>query len=194
MKNKKLAIITVLLLFFSQFSLNTAKAADECGFGYEYFSLFSLDGMTEIDPEEKCRIATWDYEKKNDGFSKYFSISMDPDDEDQNNTNFSTVQIYCDKKKIEVYVWVEYASSSGWNGSGQVAFDDGAPKKFNYLLQRTFDGVILKDAKTFMRNLVKTEEKFSFKIPTVNGYEVLVYPKGNLLEYRSTFTKAGCKF
>jgi hypothetical protein len=194
MKNPKFVLLSVLILFFSQLSVGSSRAADECGFGYEYFSLFSLDGMTEIDSEEKCRIATWDYEKKNDGFSKYISISMDPDDEDENNTGFSSVQIYCDKKKIEVYVWVEYASSFGWNGSGQVAFDGGAPKKVNYLLQRTFDGVMLKDAKTFMSNLVKAREKFSFKIPTVNGSQILVYPKGNLLEYRSTFAKAGCKF
>ena len=194
MKNKKLAITAVLLLFFSQLSLNTAKAADECGFGYEYFSLFSLDGMTEIDPEEKCRIATWDYEKKRDGFSNYFSISMDPDQDEEDNTGYSSVKIYCDKKRIEVYVWVEYANSFGWSGTGQIKFDDASPKKFNYLLQKDFDGVMLNDAKNFMLNLVKVKEKFSVKIPTVNGYQVLIYPKGNLLEYRPMFAKAGCKF
>jgi hypothetical protein len=191
---KKIGALLALALLSSQICMGTANAADECGFGYENFSLFSLDGMTEIDSEEKCRIATWDYDKKRDGFSNYFSISMEPDDDDENNTGYSSVQIYCDKRKIEVYVWVEYANSFGWSGVGQVKFDNASPKKFNYFLQKDFDGVVLKDAKAFMTNLVKVKEKFSFKIPTVNGYEVLIYPKGNLLEYRSVFAKAGCKF
>ncbi len=171
-----------------------AKAADECGFGFEFFSLWSLDGETEIDLEDKCRITTWDYTKTNDGFSRYFSISMDPDDEDETNTGYSSIEIFCDRKKIEVYVWLEYPDSFGWSGSGQVRFDAGAPKKIPYFVQKDFDGIIVKETKTFMQNLVKAKKKVSFKIPTVDGYEVLVYPKGNLLEYRPMFSKAGCKF
>lgn len=189
MKNTKFVLLSVLILFFSQLSVGSAKAADECGFGY--VSTWSIYNWQQ---DGECVPATWEYIEKDDGFDSYFSISMKPDDEDENNTSGSNVQIYCDKKKIEVYVWVPYASSFGWNGTGQVAFDRAASKKVNYLLQRNFDGVMLKDAKTFMRNLVKAREKFSFKIPTVEGYEILVYPKGNLLEYRSIFANAGCKF
>ena len=189
--------VSILLAIVMAFVVNVpspARAADDCGFGYEYFSLFSLDGETEIDSEEKCRITTWDYSKSNDGFAKYFSISMSPDDEDETNTGISDIQIYCDKKKIEVYVWVEYADSYGWKGSGQVRFDSGTPRKLPYLLQKDFDGVVVTETKTFMQNLVKAKSKVSFKIPTVDGYEVLVYPKGNLMEFRPVFAKAGCKF
>jgi hypothetical protein len=150
--------------------------------------------MTEIDPEEKCRPSTWSYSKNNDGFSKYFSISMSPDDEDLNTNGYSSVEIFCNNKRIEVYVWVEYADSVGWSGFGQVRFDSGNPKKFSYFLQKNLDGIVLKDPKTFMKNLVNTKRKFAFKIGNTDGYEVLVYPKGNLLEYRSIFKKAGCIF
>ena len=194
MIREKLSAVFAFLLAFSLFTPISAHAADECGFGYTYFSLFSLDGQTELDTEEKCRITTWDYEKADDGFSKYFSISMSPDDEDPNNTDYSSIQIYCDKKKIEVYVWTEYADSFGWEGTGQLKYDNSSAKKFSYLLQKDFDGVYLKDSKSFMQNIVKVKKKFSFKIPTVDGYEVLVYPKGNLLEYRPIFAKGGCKF
>ena len=79
------------------------------------------------------------------------------DDEDANNTDYSGIQIFCDKKKIEVYVWAEYADSYGWSGTGQLKFDNSPAKKFSYWLQKDFDGVTLKDSKTFMQNLVKVK-------------------------------------
>ncbi len=191
---RKVSILLSCLIAIIFTAPNPAGAADDCGFGYEYFSLFSLDGENELDSEEKCRITTWDYSQSNDGFAKYFSISMSPDDEDDTNTGVSDIQIFCDKKKIEVYVWVEYADSYGWKGSGQVRFDSGTPRKLPYLLQKDFDGVVVTETKIFMQNLVKAKSKVSFKIPTVDGYEVLVYPKGNLLQFRPIFAKAGCKF
>ena len=194
MKLKSISVFLITLMTLVFAGPIQAKAADDCGFGFEFFSLFSLDGQTEIDSEEKCRISTWDYSRTDDGFSRYFSISMDPDVEDGTNTDYSSIEIFCDKKKIEVYIWVEYADSFGWSGAGQVRFDTGAPKKLPYLVQKDFDGIVIKDTKTFMQNLVKTKKKVSFKVPTVDGYEVLVYPKGNLLQYRSIFAKAGCKF
>ena len=145
--------------------------------------------------EPFCRPMVWRYEKFNDGFAKYFSIYIDSDtgnpDEDINSTN---VQIYCDKKKIEVYVWVEYADSFGWSGTGQVRFDSGSAKKISYFVQKDFDGIYLKDSKTFMSSLVKAKKQFSFKISTTDGYKVVTYPKANILQYRPIFAKGGCKF
>ena len=142
--------------------------------------------------ESVCRPMVWRYEKFNDGFAKYFSIYMEsPDAKDLTITN---VQIYCDKKKIEVYVWVEYADSFGWSGTGQVRFDSGSPKKISYFVQKDFDGIYLKDSKTFMSSLVKAKKQFSFKISTTDGYKVVTYPKGNILQYRPIFAKGGCKF
>ena len=176
-----------------------AIAADECGFGNTQTYL-SEDSDTYDEDDEyiediyDCVQSTWTFENFNDGFSKYFSVYIEPDNDDVTNTGSDTVQIYCDKKKIQIYVWVEYADSIGWSGTGQFRFDGSPPKKFSYFLQKDFDGITLKDSKTFMQSLVKSKTKFSFKIPTVNGYEVLVYPKANIIDYRSRFAKAGCKF
>jgi hypothetical protein len=165
MKNHRLVRILFFLLFFSQLSLNSANA--------EF---------------------TWDYEETSDGFAEYISISMYPDSWSNVDDDPPQVTIYCDNKKIQVYVWVGYANSIGWSGSGQVKFDKASPKKFNFWLQKDFDGIELKDPKNFMRSLVKVRETFSFKIPTVDGYSVVTYKKSNLLEFRPEFARAGCKF
>ncbi len=193
--NKSLSIFLVLM-FIGIFVPSHARALDGCGFGYsyDYENMEISEDYESLEESGECIVTTWTYSKSNDGFAKYFSISMSPDDEDDTNTGVSDIQIFCDKKKIEVYVWVEYADSYGWKGSGQVRFDSGTPRKLPYLLQKDFDGVVVTETKTFMQNLVKAKSKVSFKIPTVNGYEVLVYPKGNLMEFRPIFAKAGCKF
>jgi hypothetical protein len=166
-----------------------------CKLGYNYSPKMSLDGKTEVSPFETCRLVPWRYEFFNDGFDKYFSISMETfDPESEVYGAGPEIQIFCDRKKLEVYVWVEYADGLGWLGSGQVKFDSATSKKFNYQLQKDFDGIALKDSKSFMSSLVKVKTSFGFKIPTVDGYETTTYLKGNLLEYRSMFAKAGCKF
>lgn len=186
-----------------------ANAADGCGFGQshdypEYVEKddgYYLPDGTKIpnlinwmDENEFCAPTKWSLTKENDGFSKSTSIVMYPDDEDPNSDGFSPIQIFCVKKKIQVYVWVEYADAFGWSGTGQVKFDKSGAKQVSYFLQKDFDGVVLKDSKTFMSNLVKAKSKFAFKIPNVDGYETIVYPKGNILEYRKVFAKEGCKF
>ena len=185
------------------------QAESGCGFGFsfdypEYVAKddgYYLPDGTKIpnlldwmDENEFCAPTKWSLDKRSDGFSKSISISMSPDNEDPNTDGYSSIEIFCTKKKIYVYVWVEYADSFGWNGTGQVRFDNGPVKSVAYYLQKDFDGVVLKDSKTFMSNLLKTKKKFAFKIPHVDGYDRLVYPKGNIAEFRQTFSKAGCKY
>ena len=132
------------------------------------------------------------YEEEDDGFRKYFSISINPDSEFSSES--TSIQIFCDKKKIEIYVWTKYANSFGWYGTGEFKIDNRAPKKISYRVQKDFDGVVFSNSKSFMSELVKAKEKFAVKIPKVGGYDVMVYPKANLMEYRNTFRSAGCKF
>ena len=163
----------------------------ECSPGYEYGPLRSLTDLGKvIDGYEKCRIIQWEYEKFDDGFDKYISISMSSN----NGNDAGDVQIYCDKKKISGYVWIPYADSFGWSGSAQLRFDSSSAKKVNYLVQKDFDGIVLKDSKSFMSQLVRAKVNFGFKVPTVDGYETVSYYKGNLLEFRSIFARSGCKF
>jgi hypothetical protein len=167
----------------------------KCKLGYAYLPKMSLDGKSEVSATETCRPYPWSYEYFDDGFDKYFSISMETYDRGSDSYGAGPdVQIFCDKRKLEVYVWAEYADGLGWSGSGQVKFDSASSKKISYQLQKDFDGIVLKDPKTFMSSLAKAKSTFGFKIPTVDGYATPTYLKGNLLEYRSMFAKAGCKF
>ncbi len=176
---------------------NTTRIGDipKCKLGYAYLSKMSLDGKTEVSSTETCRAVPWQYDYFDDGFDKYFSISMETYDRESDSFGDGPrVQIFCDKKKIEVYVWTEYADGVGWSGTGQVKFDSANSKKIAYQIQKDLDGIALKDPKSFMSGLTKAKSTFGFKIPTVDGYETATYLKGNLLEYGSMFAKAGCKF
>jgi len=162
--------------------------------GFQFGPRYSPIGLEVVDERTKCRPVQWDYEDFDDGFDNYVSISMDKDGENSSTLYEADVQIFCEKKKIFVYVWVPYAQSSGWTGSAQVRFDSSNPKKVSSWLQRNFNGIYLKDSKSFMAQLAKTKSKFGFKIPTVRGSETVSYFNGNILEYRPIFKKAGCSF
>ena len=138
--------------------------------------------------------AEWEYDEFDDGFDKSILILMVPTGPGQSAVGQPFTQINCTNKKIYVYVWVEYADGIGWNGTGKVKFDSGATKNFNYTILRNFDGIVLKDPKTFMKNLVAAKRSFSFKIPNIDGYAILDSPKSDLMKYRPIFAKAGCTF
>lgn len=139
-------------------------------------------------------LAEWQYNESDDGFDESISILIVPTGPGQSAIGQPYTQIDCINKKIFVYVWVEYAYGVGWNGRGKVKFDSGPSKNFSYRILRTFDGIVLNDSKTFMKNLVAAKRSFSFKIPNVEGHKILDSPKSDLLKYRPIFAKAGCKF
>lgn len=184
----------LIVLIFSLLNLaSPAFAKDGCGVGKYGDSIYDETTDEYVDV---CQDSKWEVETKNDGFTSYFSIIMYPDEDDANATAGpeSYLQVYCMKKQISVYVWVEYADSFGFSGSGQYRFDAGKSSTFKYTLQKDMDGVVLNETKSFMANFVKAKRSVSFKIPTVDGYELGVYPKADLLNYRKTFAAKGCKF
>lgn len=189
---KKL-IISVLVFSFLSIAPQ-AQGMDGCGVGLSIADEIYDETTNEI--ETVCEETKWEVATKNDGFTNYFSIVMYPDGDDENASaeDDSYLQIFCQKKKISVYVWVEYADSYGFSGSGQYRFDSGKSTTFKYTLQKDFDGIVLNETKSFMASLVKAKNYVSFKIPTVDGYELGVYPKADFLDYRKTFAAKGCKF
>ena len=170
-----------------------AYSADGCGFG---FSEDVLNWNISEEDDPPCVESKWDIVKKNDGFTNFVSLVMYPDEEgpSASSDEDSYIQIYCIKKAIQVYVWVEYADSFGFDGSGQYRIDNGKPITFKYTLQKDLDGVVLKSPKTFMTAFAKAKERVTFKIPNVDGYEIVVYPKADLLNHRGLFASKGCKF
>ena len=105
----------------------------------------------------------------------------------------SGIYVSCEKKKLSVYLSIEYANSRVWRGIGQYKIDSGKISNFPYTVTRNFNGIYLDNPKTFIADLVKAKNKFTFKVSSSNG-SVLSFPKNDFLSYRSKFAKLGCKF
>jgi hypothetical protein len=186
LRNFLTATLSAVLLLFCQLP---AYAADDCGFGFS-------SGFDDEGEYVDCVDSKWEVVKKNDGFSNSISLIMYPDEEGPNadSDSDSYIQIRCVKKTLEVYVWVEYADSYGFDGQGQYRIDNGKSVTFNYRLQKDLDGVVLKSPKTFLAAFAKSKSRATFKIPNVDGYEIVVYPKADLTSHRGLFASKGCKF
>lgn len=189
MKKMGILVTATLSVFFILFSPLPTYAADGCGFGFS----------TRIDDEGDyvdCSATKWQVSKDNDGFSNSISLIMYPDDEGPSaeSDSDSYIQIRCVKRTLQVYVWVEYADSFGFDGQGQYRIDNGKAINFNYKLQKDFDGVLLKSPQTFLANFAKSKSRATFKVPSVDGYEIVVYPKADLISHRGLFASKGCKF
>jgi len=182
-----MATLSAVLLLFCPLP---AYATDNCGFG------FSSGFMDENGDYSDCTASKWEVIKKNDGFSNSISLVMYPDEEGPNaeSDSDSYIQIRCVKKTLEVYVWVEYADSFGFDGQGQYRIDNGKSVALNYRLQKDLDGVVLKSPKTFLAAFAKSKSRATFKIGNVDGYEIVVYPKADLISHRGLFASKGCKF
>jgi hypothetical protein len=104
------------------------------------------------------------------------------------------VAIMCLKKKLSVYFVYPYPYTTGWSGTGRILFDTGKPITYKYTVTRDFQSLSLNSPSDFMKNLVKAKLSFTAKIPLVSGTRLATYAKGDLLNYRAKFAKAGCKF
>ena len=187
---KRILLIALILVLLRPLPV---YSADNCGFGFEEDV---LNWDVSVDDDPPCVKSKWDVVKKNDGFTNYVSLVMYPDEEgpSASSDEDSYIQIYCIKKAIQVYVWVEYPDSFGFDGTGQYRIDNGKAVTFKYRVQKDLDGVILNSPKTFMTAFAKATERVTFKIGNVDGYEIVVYPKADLLSHRGLFASKGCKF
>jgi hypothetical protein len=200
------AIAAMTLLSAITLPVQDAFAKGGCGFGFESRVDLDLSDPNYVksipDPlddygsgEIHCYKDNWYETDRNDGFTKAVGIEMWADsDDDEYGDSFEFINIYCVKKKFEVYVGVDYAQSVGWSGSGQVRFDNGSPKNLPYYVTRSLQSILLKDSKSFVLNFAKAKKKVTLKIGTVEGTKILAYPKTNFLYYRTKFKKAGCTF
>ena len=187
----------ILLSFFLILipPVNPTNASDGCGFGKE----FAGNGS------ETCVNNLWKFGKFNDGFVKYVSITLNPDTDLSNNAElFNTLSIRCEKKKIRIYIFMDgYIDSSSFDmtengsvieyGSLSLKIDSGKIQKWNW--KRKFRNEIeLSSPDKFMVGLTKSKTKLSLKISREDAPSILVYPKSDILNYRSVFSQAGCKY
>jgi len=137
----------------------------------------------------KCVPITWKIQTEDDGFRKLHSMRMVG--EGYSNAEIS---ISCVKKKLHVYVWLEYADSVGFRGSGQYRIDKKSVVKFNYTVDRQFDGFFFDNPSTFLKALKSGKKSVALKVSNVNSTVVLEFPVADYRNASSAFAKkSGCK-
>jgi len=189
----RVLLATVLLIFTTQGDL--AKASDGCGFGKE----FAGNGSNA------CVNNLWKLEKFNDGFVKNIGITLNPElDLSINAELFNTLSIKCEKKKLHIYIFMDgYIDTSSFDmtasgsvveyGSLSFKIDSGKVQKWNWK-RRFHNEIELSAPEKFGLSLTKSKSKISLKISREDAPSILVYPKSDVLKYRSVFTQAGCKY
>lgn len=211
-KNRNLGFVAVLSLVLAM-TPSAAFSEYGCGFG-KSTQYASNEGKWVYNPDEdnytlpdgsvvddvsdlvdntgSCQKTTWIEDYSNDGFGGVYSLSMGSDEEGPGATSYETIQIFCSKKKLSVYIWVDYPITRGWSGTGQVKFDSGKAKSVAYKVNNTFDGLYLTSPKAFTKSLLNSKKQAIFKINTLKGSKVLAYPKADISKYATKLKKLGC--
>jgi hypothetical protein len=209
---KFLATITVTAIILP-LSPIAAVAEDDCGFGRS-ISFQSTEGLWVynelddnytlpdgsvvgdvsdlVDDEGQCAPTTWIDDQKNDGFGNQFSISISSDEEGPGANSFESIEIFCIKKRLSVYIWVDYPITRGWKGNAQLRMDSGRVRNIGYTVNNTFDGLYLNSPKSFTKSFLAAKSRATFKVNTYEGAKVLAYPKADLRSYESKFKSMGC--
>jgi hypothetical protein len=197
MKKNQTVVVIFIIFVSSLLSLAPSRAEDAtlCPIGQQRSPwTYDSDG-NGTPPIKPCEPATWKYEKSSDGFSSSFYIYATPHPGPNSSAGPEDwVVISCEKKSLSIFVLYAYPYSVGWSGQGQVLFDSGKPSAIKYRVNRDFKSFTVTSPKEFLAKLVKAKTSFSLKIPLVSGTKLGTYAKGDLLSYRTTFAKAGCKF
>ena len=194
--NKPLLSITFVLMLLATLTSSPAVAGGViCPVGQQStHGVFDADG-NYTPPETPCENAKWNLNNVNDGFTKGLYIYMPPSPNSLNSAGPEDwVAISCEKKKLNVFVLFEYPYGPGWTGKGQFLFDSGKPSSFKYSISRDFSYLSLNSPKDFLTKLLKAQNSFTLKVPLVSGTKIGLYSKGDIVEYKETFAKAGCKF
>lgn len=189
----KIFLLSFFLILISP--VNSTNASEGCGFGKE----FAGNGS------ETCVNNLWKFEKFNDGFAKYISITLNPDTDISNNVElFNTLSVKCEKRKIHIYIYMGgYIDLSSFDmtesgsvieyGSLSLKIDGGKIQKWEWK-RRFHNEIELSSPDKFMLGLTKSKTRLSLKISREDAPSILVYPKSDILKYRSVFSQAGCKY
>ena len=189
----RILLAAVLVIFTTQVDL--ANASDGCGFGKE----FAGNGSNA------CVKNLWTLGKFNDGFVKNIAITLNPELDLSNNAElFNTLSIKCEKKKLHIFIFMDgYIDTSSFDmttsgsvveyGSLSLKIDNGKVQKWDWK-RRFHNEIELSAPEKFLLGLTKSKAKISLKISREDAPSILVYPKSDVLKYRSDFIEAGCKY
>ena len=211
-KFKLVASIAAMALILSLNPI-AAIAEDDCGFGQslnydtgeglwvynEKEDNYTLPDGTVVgdvsdlvDNEGQCAPTTWIDDSKNDGFGRQFSVSLSSDEEGPGANSYESIEIFCIKKRLSVYIWIDFPVTRGWNGVAQLKMDSGRVKNVGYGVNNSFDGLFLTSPKSFTKSFLAADSRATFKVKTLRGAKVLAYPKADLRSYESKFKSLGC--
>lgn len=141
----------------------------------------------------KCVPITWKIETEDDGFRKLHSMSMSGEGY-SDSSGYPEISINCVKNKLSVYVWFAYADSFGFKGSGQYRIDKKSVSKFNYTVDKQFNGFYFDSPSSFLKALKSGKKSLALKVSNVNRTMVLEFPVADYLKARGIFAKkSGCK-
>ena len=212
MRVKKIPSIAVAALILPLIPI-AALAEDGCGFGQsihyetgeglwvynEKDDNYTLpDGSVVddvshlVDNEGQCASSTWIDHSENDGFGRQFSISLSSDEEGPGANSYESIEIFCVKKRLSVYVWVDFPVSRGGKGVAQLKLDSGRVKNVGYTVINSFDGLFLDSPRSFTKSFLVAKSRATFKVKTLRSAKVLAYPKADLRSYESKFKSLGC--
>ena len=211
-KFKLAASIAVAALILSSHS-TVAMAEDDCGFGRSLY-YESGDGLWVyneiddnytlpdgsvvddvsdlVDDEGQCAPTTWIDDSRNDGFGRQFSVSLSSDEEGPGANSYESIEIFCFKKRLSVYIWIDFPVTRGWKGVAQLKMDSGRVKNVGYTVNNSFDGLFLDSPKSFTKSFLAAKSRATFKVNTLRRAKVLAYPKADLSTYESKFKSLGC--
>lgn len=182
-------LLVLPLLLMTEFS--HATEYDDCGFG----------NVLDYDDEynEVCVDSVWVYGASNDGFSKSIYVYREAENVDYESDIkvTHTIGIECTKKLLKVYVWddpLDMYPDTKLNGYGSVLvkFDNGKISPYTFVHLDDYSGFSLTKAKTFTTALLKSKEKFAFKVGVSGGYMVANFAKSDIQKYVAKFKAAGC--
>lgn len=144
---------------------------------------------------------TWGVISSDDGFSKSYTIYKDALNvgySDFGTENTYSMEIQCEKKKLEVLVYADpigmYPTTDlSRVGYAQVKIDSGKISKYKYLSLKDSSGIGIWSPKTLTTAMLKGKRQVAFKIASsIQADTVANFALADLSKYVNKFKSLGC--
>jgi hypothetical protein len=145
--------------------------------------------------------SSWGVISSDDGFSKSYTIyknALNVGYTDFGTENTYSMEIQCEKKKLEVLVYADpigmYPTSDlSRVGYAQVKIDSGKITKFKYLTLKDSSGIGIWSPKTLTTAMLKGKRQVAFKIASsIQADTVANFALADLAQYVNKFKSLGC--
>jgi hypothetical protein len=144
---------------------------------------------------------TWGVISTDDGFSKSYTIfknAINSGYSDFGTENTYTIEIQCEKKKLEVLVYADpigiYPTTDlSRIGYAQAKIDSGKIARYKYLSLKDSSGIGIWSPKILTSAMLKGKRQVAFKIPSsIQADTVANFALADLQKYVNKFRSLGC--